>query len=219
LLEAAVEKSGACVFIVDDDPFMREGIESLVRADGLGVHSFGSAQEFLTYQRPDAPTCLVLDVRMPGLNGLELQQELIKADAPIPIVFITGHGDVSTSVRGMKAGAAEFLTKPFRDQELMAAIRQCLEMDRTAREARAETATLVERYDSLTARERAVLKLVIAGLRNKQIAAELDIKEITVKVHRGQVMQKMAAKSLAELVRVAERLRIGSDSSRTERTD
>jgi FixJ family two-component response regulator len=194
------------VFVVDDDPSMREALESLIRSAGLGVQTFVSARDFLANQHAEAPGCLVLDVQLPDLNGLDLQQELIKAGVEIPIVFITGYGDIPMSVQAMKAGAAEFLTKPFRDQDLVDAIQQCIARDRAAREERSQIDDLRERYDSLTGREREVIALVASGLLNKQIAAELGLSEITIKVHRAKVMQKMQATSLAELVRMAERL-------------
>jgi FixJ family two-component response regulator len=200
--------SGPVVFVVDDDPSVREGLESLIRAAGHCVQSFGSARSFLAFKRPDLPSCLVLDVRMPGLSGLELQDQLTKAGMDIPIIFITGHGDIPMTVRAMKAGAVEFLTKPLRDRDLLSAIQHCIAKDRAARGAHAQMAALSRRYDALTRREREVMALVVAGLRNKQIAGELGIKEITVKVHRAQVMQKMQAASLAALVQLAERLNV-----------
>lgn len=199
------------VFVVDDDESVREAVESLLRSVGLAVRTFPSAQEFLRYERSDAPACLVLDVRMPGLSGLDLQDELAKSGTPIPVIFLTGHGDIPMSVRAMKAGAEEFLTKPFRDQDLLDAIRQAIDGDREAREERAEAAELRSRFDSLTPREREVMALVARGLLNKQIAFELGTAEITIKVHRQRVMKKMGADSLADLVRMWERLRIPPD--------
>jgi FixJ family two-component response regulator len=203
-----VKDTDAIVFVVDDDPSIREAIKSLISLEGLRVETFGSAQEFLRNERPDLPGCVVLDVEMPGLSGLDLQRELAAHGVKLPIIFITGYGDIPMSVRAMKAGATEFLTKPFRDQDLLDAIQQALERDRDARQHSKEIAEVRKRFDALTAREREVMSLVVAGWLNKQIGFELKISEITVKIHRGRVMNKMGAQSLAELVRMTERLEI-----------
>jgi len=196
----------AVVFVVDDDPSMRRSLDSLLRSVGHEARLFSSAQEFMQAERPDAPGCLVLDVRLPGMSGLTFQQELAKAGVSLPVIFVTGHGDVPMTVRAMKAGAVEFLTKPFDDQVLLDAVHAAIERDRARRRDAASLAALKARYHELTERERQVMKLVVAGRVNKQIAAELGLSVVTVKVHRGQVMRKMLAKSVAELVRMADRL-------------
>jgi FixJ family two-component response regulator len=198
----------AIVFVVDDDAPVRESLKNLIRSVGLQVKLFASAQEFLRSNRPDVPSCLVLDVRLPGLSGLDLQRQTTEAGVEIPIIFITGHGDIPMSVRAIKAGAVEFLTKPFRDQDLLDSIQQALGRDRKAREQRAALEELRSRFASLTPREREVMVRVVAGLLNKQIGAALGTCETTVKLHRHQVMEKMGAGSLPELVRMADRLGI-----------
>ena len=203
-----MSETDAMVFVVDDDAPMRESLKNLLRSVGLQVEVFASAQEFLRSKRPELPSCLVLDVRLPGLSGLDLQRRTGDAGIDIPIVFITGHGDIPMSVHAMKAGAVEFLTKPFRDQDLLDAIQLALERDRKARDRRAALEELRSRFASLTSREREVMKRVVAGLLNKQIGAELGTSEATVKIHRHQVMEKMEAGSLPELVRMADRLGI-----------
>jgi len=206
------------VFVVDDDRSVREALKSLFESVGLQVAMFGSAADFLESQLPDIPSCLVLDVRLPGLSGLEFQEELLKANIHVPIIFITGHGDIPMSVRAMKAGAIEFLTKPFRDQDLLDAVRVGVARDRIRREEEKSSSTLRRHYASLTAREKEVIGFVTAGLLNKQIAAELGVSEITVKVHRGNIMRKMNARSLAELVRMADLLGLGSPKSKAPYT-
>ena len=211
--EESVPESKAIVFVVDDDVSMREALESLIRSAGFKVETFASAQDFLARRRADVPACLVLDVQLPGLSGLDLQKRIIEANREIPIVFITGHGDVPTSVRAMKAGAVEFLIKPFSDRDLLDAIQQAIKRDQSARQQQAEMQDLRGRYESLTLRERQVMEKVASGLLNKQAAAELGTSEITIKVHRGHIMQKMGARSLADLVRAAEKLGIFSRTS------
>jgi FixJ family two-component response regulator len=196
------------VFVVDDDSPLRESLADLLRSIGLRVETFASAAEFLQSKRPNVPSCLVLDVRLKGLSGLDLQKRLIAGDIQIPIIFITGHGDIPMAVQAMKAGAVEFLRKPFREQDLLDAVQQALERDRKAREQRAEIAELRSRFNSLTPREREVMALVATGLLNKQVAGELGTSEASVKVHRQHVMEKIGANSLAELVRMADKIGI-----------
>jgi RNA polymerase sigma factor (sigma-70 family) len=196
----------AIVYVVDDHPSVRRAIKRLVESEGLQVELFGSAPEFLQARRPDAPSCLVLDIKLPGINGLDFQRQLSGAGIRIPIIFITGHGDIPMTVRAMKAGAVEFLTKPFRDKDLLDAIQLALERDRARRQEESEIAVLWERFESLTPREREIFRLVVTGRPNKQIAADLGTSEITIKVHRASVMRKMQAESLADLVGMAGRL-------------
>ena len=195
------------VFVIDDDRMIRDGLQSLIRSVGLRVETFASAQDFLGTKRPDTPACLVLDVRMPGLSGLDLQMKLRDDGIPIPIIFITGHGDIPMSVRAMKEGAHEFLTKPVRGQDLLDAVQKALVSDRELRQERREANEIRARFESLTPREKEVLELVVAGLLNKQIADQLGMSELTVKTHRAHVMEKTQAESLAHLVRMSEKLK------------
>jgi len=196
------------VFVIDDDASIREAISRLLHAIGLTVRTFGSAREFLQHRLPDIPACLVLDVRLPGLSGLDLQREMVERGIHVPVIFITGHGDIPMSVQAMKAGAVEFLTKPFRDQDLLDAVRSGIQRDRKGRKERAEVAKLREDLGQLTSREREVMSLVVAGFLNKQIALRLGASEKTIKIHRGRVMQKMRADSLADLVKMSQKLGI-----------
>ena len=200
------------VYVVDDDVSVREALKNLLRSVGLRVETFCTADEFLSKRRLPGPGCLILDVRLPGPSGLDLQRQLAEANHEIPIVFVTGHGDIPMSVRAMKAGAVEFLTKPFRDQDLLDAVRQAVERDRETRMREAELKELRARYASLTTREQEVLRFVVRGFTNKQIAAEIGISEATVKLHRGRLMEKMQAESLAELIGMAQKLDVPAQS-------
>jgi FixJ family two-component response regulator len=205
------EPGGPIVLVVDDDASVREALGSLFRSVGLRAHLFESAVELLESELPDVASCLVLDVRLPSLSGLDFQSQMVKARIHIPIIFMTGHGDIPMSVRAMKAGAVDFLPKPFRDQDMLDAVAAALERDRQRRQSETTLGDLRDRYQTLTSRERQVMALVTAGLMNKQVAGELGLSEITVKIHRGHVMTKMAATSLADLVRMAELLAVDSD--------
>jgi FixJ family two-component response regulator len=203
-----MSENAAVVFVIDDDESMRRSLATLLRSVGLDARVFSSPQEFMRAERPDAPGCLVLDVRLPGLSGLAFQEQLAKDGIALPIIFISGHGDVPMTVRAMKAGAVEFLSKPFDDQVLLDAIHGAIERDRQRRRHAAQLAELQARYRALTEREREIFKLVVAGQLNKQVAAELGLSVVTVKVHRAQVMRKMAAKSIVDLVRMADQLAV-----------
>ena len=209
-----MSEAGATIFVIDDDASMREALKNLLRSVGLEVEAFGTAQEFLSSRRSEALGCLILDVRLPGLGGLDLQRQLAEANVQLPIIFITGHGDIQMSVRAIKAGAVEFLTKPFRDQDLLDAVQQAVDLDRVQRAQRAELKDLSGRYESLSPREKEVMELVVRGRLNKQVAAEIGTSEATVKLHRAHVMQKMLADSLADLIRMAERLAFAGNERR-----
>ncbi|WP_029354462.1 response regulator transcription factor [Bosea sp. 117] len=207
---APAEPLQPLVIVVDDDAALREALSSLFRSVGLNVALFGSASELLAARVPDAPRCMVLDIRLPGVSGLDFQSQLARSDLDMPIIFMTGYGDIPMSVRAMKAGAVDFLTKPFRDQDLLDAVSNAVEQDRARREAAKAISGVQERHQSLTGREKEVMALVTSGLMNKQVAAEIGLSEITVKIHRGHVMRKMGARSLADLVRMAELLGVSA---------
>jgi len=210
-----LSRDGACIYVVDDDQSVREALSSLFRSVGYQVQLFGSTTDFMKVRLADSNRCLVLDIRLPGVSGLDLQNHLNRNQILIPIIFMTGHGDIPMSVRAMKAGAIDFLSKPFRDQDMLDAVAHALDIDRNRREAEHSVAAVRSAFESLTSREREVMMLVTAGLMNKQVAGQLELSEITVKIHRGNVMKKMAAQSLADLVRMAELLSLGSTKSQS----
>jgi len=215
MTQTSISEADRTVFIVDDDPAIRESLISLLRSVGLEAKAFASVTDFLNCPRPHGPTCLVLDVRLPGRSGLDLQRELSAANIQLPVIFITGHGDIPMSVQAMKGGAIEFLTKPFRDQDLLDAIQLGLARDRERRENDRELRMLSERFETLTSREREVMAYVVMGRLNKEIAGDLGISEITVKVHRAQVMRKMSANSLPELARMSDKLKLPAQNPHT----